>query len=162
MFAHRELESNPSVRNVRNAESRAANYGLAMDTEGGSLLGKQLKRWRRARGLTLEQVAADIETSKGHLSDMERNKRPLNSKWLAKIAGVYNVPVSEIIGAHSVPHDDDEELAEAADLLRRLRDLGKLGQVRSYLRFLEAESENAAAPSPADEGPEKPKPTEPR
>mgnify|MGYP000978081919 CR=1 FL=1 len=162
MFAYRELESNSLVRSVRNAESRAANYGRAMDTEGGALLGEQLKRWRKARRLTLEQVAADIETSKGHLSDMERNKRPLNSRWLAKIASVYSVPVSEIIGTLPAPRDDDEGLAEASDLLRKLRDRGKLDQVRSYLRFLEAEGGNIEAPYPAGEVPEKPKSTEPR
>lgn len=157
MFAYRELECKPNVRNLRHAESRAANYALPMETDDKLFLGAQLKRWRKAKGLTLDQLAADIETSKGYLSEMERDKRPLSSRWLARVAKFYDTQVSEIVGV-SLPDDDDAEVAQAADVIRRLKKRGKMGQVQSYLRFLEAEGENAPSPSDAAEPAEKPKP----
>lgn len=157
MFAYRELNRNPKVRNLRHAESRAANYARAMDTDDKLFLGAQLKKWRKAKGLTLDQLAADIETSKGYLSEMERDKRPLSSRWLARVAKFYDTQVSEIIGV-TLSADDDQEIAQAADLIRKLRSRGKMGQVQSYLRFLEAEGENAPPPSAAADQAEKPKP----
>lgn len=157
MFAYRELNRNPKVRNLRHAESRAANYARAMDTDDKLFLGAQLKKWRKAKGLTLDQLAADIETSKGYLSEMERDKRPLSSRWLARVAKFYDTQVSEIVGV-TLSDEGDTEIAQAADLIRKLKKRGKMGQVQSYLRFLEAEDESAPPPSDAADQAEKPKP----
>lgn len=64
----------------------------------GSVLGVLLKQWRKSQGLTLEALAEAIGTSKGHLSDMERNNKPLSSRWLEKIADTYKISASDIIG----------------------------------------------------------------
>lgn len=161
MFAYRERTRKPRVRNLRHAESRAANYDCPMDTDDELYLGAQLKRWRKAKGLTLDQLAADIDTSKGYLSQMERDKRPLSSRWLARVAKYYGTQVSEIIGA-ALPADEDAEIAEAADLIRVLKKRGKMGKVQSYLRFLEAEDESAQSPVGAADAAERPKPKERR
>ncbi|MBA4220187.1 MAG: hypothetical protein C0458_05595 [Methylobacterium sp.] len=149
MFAHGERDRKSKVRKWRDAESRPANYYLAMDFDDEFFLGAKLKIWRKSRGLTLEQMAADIGTSKGYLSDMERDKRPLTSRWLAKVAGVYGTKVSEIIGApppSADPGDDEERMAKQ---ILRLKGLGKIDKVRWYLDLLEAEAQSA--PSPSDE-----------
>lgn len=159
-FAYRELIRKQNVRYLRDAESRAANYSPAMSDED-LFLGGQLKKWRKAQGLTLEQLAADIETSKGYLSEMERNIRPLNTKWLAKVANFYHVKIAEIVG---VPLDegDDDDLEDMFSLVRKLKRQGKIDKVRSHLRFLEAEGESPGSPSAAAASVERPTPKESR
>ncbi|UZF93182.1 helix-turn-helix domain-containing protein [Bosea sp. NBC_00550] len=102
------------------------------------MLGSRLKRWRKGAGLTLEQVAEKIGTSKGHLSDMERGMRPVSSRWLAKIAAAYDVPEAAILeddGASLSPSDLAREQALAqfleltpeaqADVLALMRHMPK-------------------------------------
>lgn len=69
----------------------------------GLMLGELVKRWRKNNKLTLEDVAGEIGTSKGHLSDMERGKKPLSSRWIMKIAEHYGVSQSDIIGSITPP-----------------------------------------------------------
>jgi len=73
------------------------------------MLGELVKRWRKKNGYTLEDVAAEIGTSKGHLSDMERGKKPLSSRWITKIAERYGVPHSDIIGSITPPPEPPQK-----------------------------------------------------
>lgn len=75
----------------------------------GLMLGELVKRWRKKNGYTLEDVAAEIGTSKGHLSDMERGKKPLSSRWITKIAERYGVPHSDIIGSITPPPEPPQK-----------------------------------------------------
>jgi len=89
----------------------------------GSVLGARLKTWRKSKGLTLEALAEAIGTSKGHLSDMERNNKPLSSRWLEKIASTYGVSESEILGSAipvAVQADGPDPLREVLEQFETL------------------------------------------
>lgn len=49
------------------------------------------REWRKGLGLTLEQVAAELGTSPGYISDMEMERRRHNSDWADKLAKVYGI-----------------------------------------------------------------------
>ena len=48
-------------------------------------VGKSFKKWRLSQGFVLTQVAAEIDTSQGSLSDLE------NGKCLASFQTIYNL-----------------------------------------------------------------------
>lgn len=74
----------------------------------GILLGKKLEQTRKARGLTLAQVADRLGVSKPTVWAWEKGKaRPVEERWQA-IADVFDVPVEEL----SVLDHDNGGVAE--------------------------------------------------
>jgi transcriptional regulator with XRE-family HTH domain len=53
---------------------------------GPSHLGEEIRRLRLQAGFTLRGLAADLEISAAHLSDIEHNRRRPSEKLLRKIA----------------------------------------------------------------------------
>jgi transcriptional regulator with XRE-family HTH domain len=68
-----------------------------MTADGGA--GARIRRYRRARGLSLDQAAGLAGISKPYLSRLERGERTIDS-WslLQKIAVALEVPVSDLTG----------------------------------------------------------------
>lgn len=56
-----------------------------------------LKKFRKNRGLTLEQLAEKLNTSPGQLQRLESGNRRLNTHWLESLARFYNVKPSDLI-----------------------------------------------------------------
>lgn len=45
-----------------------------------------LKQWRQFRGLSQEDLAAEVETTAGVISLLENHERDLSNKWLQRLA----------------------------------------------------------------------------
>ena len=62
-----------------------------------------LREWREFRGLTQEELADMVETTKAVISLLENEKRPLSSKWLRRIGDALDTQPG-----HILDHDPNE------------------------------------------------------
>jgi transcriptional regulator with XRE-family HTH domain len=65
-------------------------------------VGPRLKRLRTRRGVTLTALAAKTGISKSTLSRLESGQRKPSLELLLPLAGVYQVPLDELVGAPEV------------------------------------------------------------
>jgi transcriptional regulator with XRE-family HTH domain len=79
-------------------------------------VGRQIRRWRTERGLTLARVAQATGLNVGYLSQIENDKASPSLSCLASIAGALDVPTAWfLVDEHAAP-----EVVRAAD--RRWRE----------------------------------------
>lgn len=69
----------------------------------GMPVGTTIRKLRKARGLTLNQLATLIESDVGNLSRLERNQQGYSDATLSKIAAALGVPVAALF---TEPHDE--------------------------------------------------------
>lgn len=58
----------------------------------------RIKEWRRARGLTLKQLAERIGTSNQQISHLENGRRRLTLDWIERIAIALECHPADLIG----------------------------------------------------------------
>lgn len=75
--------------------------------------GPSLRRIRRDRGLTQQDMAADLDVSPSYIALIERNHRPLTAELLLRLAQTYKVDLSKLA---------DEGTDDAARLRTILKD----------------------------------------
>jgi transcriptional regulator with XRE-family HTH domain len=80
-------------------------------------VGRQIRRWRTERGLTLAKVAAAADLNVGYLSQIENDKASPSLACLSAIAGALEVPIAWFLVDETRP----PEVARAAD--RRWREV---------------------------------------
>ena len=80
-------------------------------------VGRQIRRWRAERGLTLARVAESTGLNVGYLSQIENDKASPSLACLSALAGALDVPVAWFLVDETRP----PEVARAAD--RRWREL---------------------------------------
>jgi len=56
-----------------------------------------LREWRKHRGLTQEQLASRLDTSKGYISDLERGVRRYNQDILESLAEALNCTPADFL-----------------------------------------------------------------
>jgi transcriptional regulator with XRE-family HTH domain len=77
-----------------------------VDDRMSRLMGDRLRRLRKLRGLTLEEVAADVSVSHSFLSMLERGIVDISLQRLTRLARFYGIAVSELLleeGMHAEP-----------------------------------------------------------
>jgi transcriptional regulator with XRE-family HTH domain len=116
---------------------------------GHEFLGARVRRYRRFRGLGLDQAAGLAGISKSYLSRLERGERSIDSRaLLLRIAVALEVSVADLTGQPYVPRDRDHGDAHRGVAGIRLALLdpsagpgpgGDLdGQIRSLLEVVDA------------------------
>jgi transcriptional regulator with XRE-family HTH domain len=70
-----------------------------------------LREWRRFKGMTQEQLAEKVGTTKAVISLLESEQRPLSSKWLRKLADALKTTPGRILDI-----DPTEASAEVLDI----------------------------------------------
>jgi len=55
------------------------------------VLGKNVRKYRKLRGLTQEQLALDAEMERSYVSDLERGTRNPSVKAVARLAEALNI-----------------------------------------------------------------------
>lgn len=88
--------STVKVRRSANAAVRDLTYHPDMDDK----VPHYLKEWRKFRGMTQQELADALDTSKSVISDMERGELQLSPKWLRRIA-----PILQTQPGHILDHD---------------------------------------------------------
>lgn len=83
-------------------------------------IGNNIRKIRKAKGLTLNQLATRIESDPGNLSRLERGAQGYSAQVLKKIASALEVPVAELFAdehmhvEHVRPNGEMPELADNA------------------------------------------------
>jgi transcriptional regulator with XRE-family HTH domain len=89
-------------------------------------VGREVRRWRRHRGLTLSQVAERAGLNTGYLSQIENEKAVPSLDALAAIASALDVPVAwlvldsstppRVVRAAERPHFGSDGVAQATEV----------------------------------------------
>lgn len=89
-----------------------------------------LKEWRKHRGMTQEQLAAAVGTSKSQISELERYNLQLSPKWLRKLA-----PVLDVQQGHIIDHSPDDLDNDIIDIWARIPERDRLQAARVLKSF---------------------------
>ena len=76
-------------------------------------VGPSLRRFRRDRGLTQSDMAADLNVSPSYIALLERNHRPVTAEMLLRLAQSYRIDVSALAG-----HGGPDELGRLQSALK--------------------------------------------
>ena len=79
--------------------------------------GRRLKKMRKERGLTQEELAEALNISTPHLGNIEIGKRGISIKLLIKVSDVLNVPVDFLL------RGTDSQCLQIKPLLAQIREL---------------------------------------
>jgi len=82
-------------------------------------IGKTIRKLRKERGLTLNQLAILVESDVGNLSRLERDQQGYSDQMIGKIASALNVPVAALFA------EDEAELSVLMDLVNQSRKQSK-------------------------------------
>jgi transcriptional regulator with XRE-family HTH domain len=95
----------------------------------GDGLPHYLREWRKFRGMTQQELADALDTSKSVISDMERGELQLSPKWLRRIAPILKTQPGYILDHDPAELDNDiidiwshidaKDRARAANVLRQ-------------------------------------------
>lgn len=77
----------------------------------------RIREQRKNRGLTLDQLAEMVGTSKGYLSDLETGKRTGGIDMLRAIAQALNVSDAEIFMAESI---EEQQILDHVAIFQKL------------------------------------------
>jgi transcriptional regulator with XRE-family HTH domain len=115
------------VQKFANAPVHARAYNRRMDKKP-----HYLREWRKHAGLTQEQLAEAVGTSKSQISELERYNLQLSPKWLQRLA-----PVLKVQPGHILDHNPDDLDTDIIDIWARIpeRDRQQAARVlRSFTR----------------------------
>lgn len=76
-------------------------------------LGADLRALRKARGLTLSELAEKLDRSVGWLSQVERDKSEPSISTLRQIASILDISVSSLFGQDAVPVEEQGYIVRA-------------------------------------------------
>lgn len=67
-----------------------------------TMLGAQLKKYRRAKGLTQQNVADQLHIRRQTYSNYERDVRTPDAKMLAALAALYDISINDLLCADTL------------------------------------------------------------
>ena len=76
------------------------------------MLGENIRRLRKEKGFTQEELAVRLQVVRQTISKWEKNLSVPDAEMLQKISDVLETPVDELLGAAVPPESDRNELAE--------------------------------------------------
>jgi transcriptional regulator with XRE-family HTH domain len=125
-----DTDASEKIRESANAPLNELSY-IADVSEG---LPHYLREWRKFRGMTQQELADALETSKSVISDMERGELQLSPKWLRRIAPILKTQPGYILDHDPADLDNDiidiwshidaKDRARAANVLRQFMKTG--------------------------------------
>lgn len=87
------------------------------------MLGKQLKKLRKQKGITQKQLADYLHISKSSVGMWEHGQRDPDTAMLMKIADFYGVTVDYLLGRETVSGTQEVLIAET---IRKIESLNEL------------------------------------
>lgn len=109
---------------------------------------QNLKQARKARGLTLDQLADALDSSKGYLSDLEGGRRPMPpGPMLGRLAGALGVSLGDLVRD---PDDKDGGVGAGSSMISRKNGAGhNLRAWREFRRMTQEELAQRVGTTPA-------------
>ena len=84
-------------------------------------IGNNIKKARKAAGLTRAQLAEELDYSNMHMGRLERGERPVSLEMLAKLTVVLRVPLNDLLrGCVDGETFSDAPAPSAAELVARI------------------------------------------
>lgn len=109
-----------------------ATKGISGDAAEGILVGGQIRDLRKAKGLTITQLAERIDRSVGYVSQIERNLSELSIPDVKRIAEALEVQISWFFhSTASVPQEERDYIVRKEN--RRRLSLSGIGVVEELL-----------------------------
>lgn len=71
-----------------------------------------LKTLRKSKGITQEELAARLNVVRQTISKWEKGQSVPDAEMLVKLAGIFEVPVSQLLGARIEPVEQSDAVAE--------------------------------------------------
>ena len=68
----------------------------------------RIREWRKARGMTLKQLAESVGTSNQQISHLEKGRRRLSLEWMERIADALGCHPSDLLGDPAQPRNERE------------------------------------------------------
>ncbi|KAA5604243.1 helix-turn-helix transcriptional regulator [Roseospira marina] len=68
----------------------------------------RIREWRKARGLTLKQLAERAGTSNQQISHLEKGRRRLSLEWMQRLAEALDCLPSDLLADSSQPRNERE------------------------------------------------------
>jgi transcriptional regulator with XRE-family HTH domain len=87
-------------------------------------VGYQIRDLRKAKGMTIPELAGRIGRSVGWLSQIERNKSPVTIPNLKKISDAFDVQITWFFQGNAIAPEDERDFIVRKDARRRLRYTG--------------------------------------
>jgi transcriptional regulator with XRE-family HTH domain len=82
------------------------------------MIGERLRKLRKAKGMTQEQVAAYLNAAKSTVSQYENNVNEPDLKTLVKLADLFGVTVDYLFGREPADRDKKEDKPDWPQLLK--------------------------------------------
>lgn len=98
----------------------------------------RIRELRKARGLTLEQLASRISVSAPHLSEVERGKKNLNNHLMERLASALGVSHAELIAEP----EPDNGVSRLMGTLRSLPEADRARVEAFALALLQSQQES--------------------
>lgn len=76
------------------------------------MFGENLKTLRKNKGITQEELAARLNVVRQTISKWEKGQSVPDAEMLVKLAGIFEVPVSQLLGSRIEPDAQTDALAE--------------------------------------------------
>lgn len=76
------------------------------------MFGENLKTLRKNKGITQEELAARLNVVRQTISKWEKGQSVPDAEMLAKLAEIFEVPVSQLLGSRIEPDAQPDALAE--------------------------------------------------
>lgn len=101
-----KLSASEKVHSLCKALSRPGPHNVDMDKNGGP---NNLEAWRRFRGMSQEQLAANVEppTTGTMISMLENGERGLSAKWLRRLGDALKVSPGHLLDHNPYNLDSD-------------------------------------------------------
>jgi len=91
------------------------------------IIGKKIRLWRRARGLTTMQLGEKLVISPSQIMKYERAEAKISASRLYELAKVLSVDVSDFfLDMSSDLHEDDESGTEGREIIELIADYRKI------------------------------------
>lgn len=91
------------------------------------IIGKKIRLWRRARGLTTTQLREKLGISSSQVMKYERAEAKISASRLYELAKTLSVEVSDFfIDMSSDLHEDDESDTEGREIIELIADYKKI------------------------------------
>ncbi len=87
---------------------------------GMNMLSENIRYYRKEKGLSQEELAAKLNVVRQTVSKWEQNLSVPDSEMLIKIAEIFEVPVSKLIGETVKGNETENELKEISKKLENL------------------------------------------
>lgn len=90
-----------------------------------------LREWRKHAGLTQEQLAEAVGTSKSQISELERYNLQLSPKWLRRLS-----PVLRVQQGHIIDHNPEDLDSDIIDIWTRIPERDRANALKALSGFV--------------------------